>query len=46
MKIYLEWLEIPCIGIYSGLFGSDFALGFGCTRSISSQYRFLASKAG
>jgi hypothetical protein len=23
MKLYLEWLEIPCIGIYSGLFGSD-----------------------
>jgi hypothetical protein len=44
MKIYLEWLEIPCIGIYSGLFGSDLALGFGYTRSISSQYRFLASK--
>jgi hypothetical protein len=46
MKIYLEWLEIPCIGIYSGLFGSDLAFGFGCTRSISSQYKFLASKAG
>jgi hypothetical protein len=24
MKIYLEWLEIPCIGIYGGLFGSNF----------------------
>jgi hypothetical protein len=23
MKIYLEWVEIPCIGIYSGLFGSN-----------------------
>jgi hypothetical protein len=23
MQIYLEWLEIPCIGIYSGLFGSN-----------------------
>jgi hypothetical protein len=23
MKIYLEWLEIPCIGIYGGLFGSN-----------------------
>jgi hypothetical protein len=23
MTIYLEWLEIPCIGIYSGLFGSN-----------------------
>jgi hypothetical protein len=27
MKIYLEWLEIPCIGIYSGLFGSNFVFG-------------------
>jgi hypothetical protein len=26
MTIDLEWLEIPCIGIYSGLFGSN--LGF------------------
>jgi hypothetical protein len=26
MKIYLEWLEIPCIGIYSGLFGSNLDL--------------------
>jgi hypothetical protein len=24
MKIYLEWLEIPCIGIYIGIFGSNF----------------------
>jgi hypothetical protein len=47
MKIYLEWLEIPCIGIFSGLFESNFGfLGIGCTRSIPSQYRFLASKAG
>jgi hypothetical protein len=47
MKIYLEWLEIPCIGIYSGLSGSNLVfLGIGCTRSIPSQYRFLASKAG
>jgi hypothetical protein len=46
MKIYLEWLEIPCIGIYSGLFGSNLVLGDGCTGSIPSQYRFLASKAG
>jgi hypothetical protein len=27
MKIYLEWLEIPCIGIYGGLFGSNLAFG-------------------
>jgi hypothetical protein len=46
MKIYLEWLEIPCIGTNSGLFGSNLALGIGCMRSIPSQYRFLASKAG
>jgi hypothetical protein len=46
MKIYLEWLEIPCIGIYSVLFGSDLDFEFGCTRSIPSQYRSLASKAG
>jgi hypothetical protein len=25
MKIYLEWLKIPCIGIYSGHFGSNLA---------------------
>jgi hypothetical protein len=27
MKIYLEWLEISCIEIYSGLFGSNLVLG-------------------
>jgi hypothetical protein len=27
MKIYLVWLEIPCIGIYSGLSGSNLVLG-------------------
>jgi hypothetical protein len=27
MKIYLEWLEIPCIGIYSGPFGSNLLFG-------------------
>jgi hypothetical protein len=27
MKIYLEWLEIPCIGIYSGFFGGNLVLG-------------------
>jgi hypothetical protein len=46
MKINLEWLEMPCIGIYSGLFGITWFLGVGCTRSIPSEYRFLASKAG
>jgi hypothetical protein len=45
MKIYLEWLEMPCIGIYGPLEVTWF-LGIGCTRSIPSQYRLLASKAG
>jgi hypothetical protein len=39
MKIYLEWFEKPCIGIYSGLFGITWFSGVGCTRSIPSQYR-------
>jgi hypothetical protein len=45
MKIYLEWLEMSCIEIYNGLFGITWFLGVGLTRSIPSQYRFLASKA-
>jgi hypothetical protein len=27
MKIYLEWLEIPCIGVYSGLSRSNLVFG-------------------
>jgi hypothetical protein len=27
MKIYLEWLKIPCIGICSGLFGKTLVVG-------------------
>jgi hypothetical protein len=27
MKIYLEWFEMPCIGIYSGVF--EITLVFG-----------------
>jgi hypothetical protein len=27
MKIYLEWFEIPCIGICSGLFGKTLVFG-------------------
>jgi hypothetical protein len=27
MEIYLEWFEIPCIGIYGGLFGITWFLG-------------------
>jgi hypothetical protein len=26
-KIYLEWFEMPCIGIYSGLFEINLVLG-------------------
>jgi hypothetical protein len=39
MKIYLEWIEIPFIEIYSGLFGINWFLGVGCMRSIPSQYK-------
>jgi hypothetical protein len=46
MKIYLEWLKIPCIGIIVDSLEVTYFLGIGCTRSIPSQYRFLASKAG
>ena len=27
MQIYLEWLEIPCIGIFGGLFGITWFIG-------------------
>jgi hypothetical protein len=37
-------LKIPCIGIYSGLFGITLFLGVGCTRSIPSQYRLRLAK--
>jgi hypothetical protein len=46
MKIYLEWLEIPCIGIKVDSLEVTWFLGIGCTRNIPSQYRFLASKVG
>jgi hypothetical protein len=36
--------EIPCIGIYSGLFGITWFLGVGCLRSIPSQYRWRLAK--
>jgi hypothetical protein len=39
MKIYLEWFEMPCIGIYSGLFGITWFLGVGCTSRTHTQYR-------
>jgi hypothetical protein len=47
MKIYLEWLEMPCIGIYNGLFGVTWFLGFWMDEkhSLSVQV-FFASKAG
>ena len=38
--------EIPHIGRYGGHKWKVFGSRFGCTRSIPSQYRFLASKAG
>jgi hypothetical protein len=44
MKIYLEWFEIPCIGICSGLSRITWFLGVGCTRSIPSQYRSRLAK--
>jgi hypothetical protein len=44
MKIYLEWVEIPCIGIYSGLFGITWFSGIGCTRSNPSQYKCRLAK--
>jgi hypothetical protein len=35
---------MPCIGIYSGLFGFTWFLGVGCTRSTPSQYRLRLAK--
>ena len=35
----LEWLEIPWIGVYSGLFGITWFQEFGSTSSISAQYK-------
>jgi hypothetical protein len=46
MKIYLEWLEIPCIGIYSVLFGIDLAFGISMHEKYSLSVRVLASKDG
>jgi hypothetical protein len=44
MKIYLEWVEIPCIGIYSGLFGITWFSGIGCTRINPCQYKCRLAK--
>jgi hypothetical protein len=38
-KFTWNGFEIPCIGIYSGLFGVTWFSGVGCTRNISSQYK-------
>jgi hypothetical protein len=46
MKIYLELLEIPCIGIYSGLSGSNLAFRNWMHEKYSLSVQFLASKAG
>jgi hypothetical protein len=39
MKIYLEWFEMPYIGIYSGLFGITRYSGVGCMIRAHTQYR-------
>jgi hypothetical protein len=39
MKICLEWFEMPCLGIYSGLFEIILVLGVGCTSRADTQYR-------
>jgi hypothetical protein len=43
-KFTWNGLQIPCIGIYSGLFGINLVLVVGCTRSIPSQYRWRLAK--
>ena len=43
MQIYLAWLEIPCIGIYSGLFRITWFQGFGSTSRAHTQYNVKAS---
>jgi hypothetical protein len=43
-KFTWNGLKIPCIGIYSGLFGITWFLVVGCTRSTSSQYRWRLAK--
>jgi hypothetical protein len=39
MKIYLEWLKIPFIGIDSGFFGSDLAFGISMHKKYSLSVR-------
>ena len=44
MQTYLEWCEIPCIGIYSGHFLANFGFyGVGCTSRAHTQYKVKAS---
>jgi hypothetical protein len=38
-EIYLECFEMPCIGIYSGLFEITRFLGVGCMSRGHTQYR-------
>ena len=40
----LEWFEMQCIGIYSGLFGILGFQGFGSTSSILAQYKWRLAK--
>jgi hypothetical protein len=44
MKICLEWFEMPCIGIYSGLFEKLWFLGIGCMSRAHTQYRLRLAK--
>jgi hypothetical protein len=43
-KFTWNGLKIPCIGIYSGLFGITWLLVVRCMRSIPSQYRWRLPK--
>jgi hypothetical protein len=44
MKIYLEWLEIPCIGVCSGLFGKTLVFGSWMHEKYSLSVYVKASK--
>jgi hypothetical protein len=44
MKICLEWIEMPCTGIYSGLFGIILVLRVGCMSRAHTQYKLRLAK--
>jgi hypothetical protein len=44
MKIYLEWIEIPCIGIHSGPFGKTLVFGSWMHELSSYSVQVKASK--